>query len=43
MTCWLPDFEHEDVYKFSDEEVSNYMQLIRSNANRIIEASKQDK
>lgn len=43
MTCWLPDFEHEEVYKFSDEEVSNYMQLIRSNAKRIIEASKQDK
>ena len=42
MTCRLPDFALEEVYQFSDEEVSYYMQIIRANADRIMEASKLD-
>lgn len=42
MTCWLPDFEITEVYKLSDEELSYFMMLIRTNADQIIEASMQD-
>lgn len=38
-TCYLPGYEWEDVYGFSDEEMSFFQKLIKNNAHVIIEFS----
>ena len=39
MTCYLPRYEIEDVYGFSDNEVERYTDIIRSTAHLIMEFS----
>ena len=41
MTCYLPSYEIESVNGFSEEEVAEYMEIIRSTAHRIIEFSQE--
>lgn len=41
MTCYLPDYEVEEIYGFDDSEVKKYMEIIRSTAHLIIEFSKE--
>lgn len=38
LTCYLPSYELEDVYGFSEEEINKYLDIIRSTAHLIIEA-----
>jgi len=40
MTCYLPKYELEDVFGFSDEEINYYLEIIHSTAHLIIEFSK---
>ena len=40
MTCYLPDYELEDVYGFNSEEIENYLEIIKSTAHLIIEFAK---
>lgn len=40
MTCYLPKYELEDVFGFSDEEINYYLEIIRSTAHLIMEFSK---
>ena len=41
MTCYLPDYEIVSVNGFSEEEVAEYMSIIRSTAHLIIEFAKE--
>lgn len=41
MSCYLPEYRIEDVFGFSEEEISKYMEIIRSTAHLIIEFSKE--
>ena len=41
MTCYLPSYEIESVNGFSEEEVAEYMEIIRSTAHLIIEFSQE--
>ena len=36
-TCYLPAYEWEDIYGFSDEEISRYLEIIQSTAHLILE------
>lgn len=40
-TCYLPGYEWEDVYGFSDEEMAFFRKLVRNNAHVIIESSQE--
>ena len=40
MTCYLPDYELEDVYGFNNEEIEKYLEIIKSTAHLIIEFAK---
>ena len=40
MTCFLPKYEVEDVFGFSDNEVKEYTKIIQSTAHLIMEFSK---
>ena len=31
-TCWLPDYTWEDIYHFSEEEIKQFEEIIRSTA-----------
>ena len=37
MTCYLPRYEIEDVFGFSDDDVKKYTDIIRSTAHLIME------
>lgn len=37
MTCYLPDYQLEDVFGFHDDEVERYLEIIRSVAHLILE------
>ena len=37
MTCFLPDYSTEDIFGFGDDEVSKYMNIVRSTAHLIME------
>ena len=39
MTCYLPGYDIEEIFGFSDEEVNRYMEVIRSMAHLIMEFS----
>ena len=40
-TCWLPEYKWEDVYQYSDEDLKNFEEIIRSTAHLIIEFSQE--
>ena len=41
MTCYLPEYELEEVYGFSQNEVDRYMDVIKSTAHLIMQFSKE--
>lgn len=40
-TCWLPDYHWEDIYHYSDEQIKQLEEIIRSTAHLIIEFSQE--
>ncbi len=36
-TCWLPQYEWEDIYRFTDEEIKYFENIIKSTAHLIPE------
>ena len=40
MTCYLPDYEIEEVFGFDEQEIKKYLNIIHSTAHLIIEFSK---
>ena len=40
-TCWLPQYTWEDIYHFSEEEIRQFEEIIRSTAHLIIEFSRE--
>lgn len=40
-TCWLPEYKWEEVYAFSEEEISKYQEIIESTAHLIMEFSQE--
>ena len=39
-TCYLPGYNWEDVYGFSDGDIEKFMEILESTANLIMEFSK---
>lgn len=39
--CWLPDYTWEDVYKFSEDDIKRFQEIIESTANLIMEFSQE--
>ena len=37
MTCYLPSYKVEDVFGFNEDEVQNYLGIIKSTSHLIIE------
>lgn len=40
-TYWLPDYTLEDIYKFSDEDIKRFQEIIESTAHLILEFSQE--
>ena len=40
-TCWLPDYDWEDVYHFSQEDIRKFEEIIKSTAHLIMEFSQE--
>lgn len=40
-TCWLPQYHWEDIYHFSEQEIEQLEELIRSTAHLIIQFSQE--
>lgn len=40
-TCWLPEYEWEDVFAFSKEEIAEFQEIIESTAHLILEFSQE--
>lgn len=40
-TCYLPSYEWQDVFGFSQEDISRYQEVIESTAHLILEFSKE--
>lgn len=40
-TCWLPEYEWEDIYEFAEKEIDRYQEIIRSTAHLIMEFSQE--
>ena len=38
-TCYLPGYEWEDIYGFSENEMERYREIVRSKAHLILEFS----
>ena len=38
-TCWLPHYKWEDIYHFSEEEIKQFEEIIRSTAHLFLEFS----
>ena len=36
-TCYLPDYQWEDIYEYSEEEIDKFCEIIRSTAHLIME------
>ncbi len=34
--CWLPDYTWEDIYHFSEEEIKQFEEIIRSTAHLLL-------
>ena len=41
MTCYLPEYRVEEIFGFSKEEETRYMEVIRSMAHLIMEFSEE--
>ena len=39
-TCWLPEYHWEDIFGYSEAEMSYFRQLVRNNAHLIMEFSR---
>lgn len=37
--CWLPEYQWEDIYEFSDEDIKRFQEIIESTAHLILEFS----
>ena len=40
-TCWLPQYKWENIYHFSEEEIKQFEEIIRSTAHLIMEFSQE--
>ncbi len=40
-TCWLPEYKWEDIYHFSESDIEQLEEIIRSMAHLIIEFSRE--
>ncbi len=40
-TCWLPDYRWEDIFAYSDMELTYFKKIIRNNAHLILEFSQE--
>ncbi len=40
-TCWLPNYTWEDIYEFSDSDISRFQEIIESTAHLILEFSQE--
>ena len=40
-TCWLPDYRWEDIFAYSDMELTYFEKIIRNNAHLILEFSQE--
>ena len=40
MTCYLPGYDIEDVYGFSETDINKYLEIIRSTSHLILEFAK---
>lgn len=40
-TCWLPGYTWEDVFGFSEEDIAQFQEIIRSTAHLILEFSQE--
>lgn len=40
-TCWLPEYNWEDVFQFSKEDIQRFQEIIESTAHLIIEFSQE--
>ena len=40
LTCYLPTYEIEEVFGFSEKDVERYMEIIRSTSHLILEFAK---
>ena len=40
-TCWLPAYEWEDIFQYSDEEIARFDEIIHSMAHLIMEFSQE--
>lgn len=40
-TCWLPQYEWEDIYQYSDQDIARFEEIIRTMAHLIIEFSQE--
>lgn len=38
-TCYLPDYQWEDIFGYSEQEMTFYKELVKNNAHLIIEFS----
>lgn len=38
-TCYLPQYEWENIYGFSEDEINKYLDVIKSTAHLILEFS----
>ena len=41
MTCYLPGYQIEEIYGFSEQEIDRYMEVIHSMAHLIMEFSEE--
>ena len=39
--CWLPAYEWEDIFQYSDEEIARFDEIIHSMAHLIMEFSQE--
>ncbi len=40
-TCYLPDYTWENIYKFSDDDIKYFLEIIQSMAHLILEFSQE--
>lgn len=40
-TCYLPKYEWEDIYHFSEEDINRFQEIIKSTAHLIMEFSQE--
>ncbi len=40
-TCWLPEYKWEDIYAYSDEDITRFQEIIESVAHLIMEFSQE--